>query len=225
MTQRRRPSRKHWDPRGGDPHFQKLAEQVVAESKNIPDFFYRGDLPLGKTWAMTFSKSAASDLGEVSNFETIQKDLEERFADDVTVESFSHWVVNWVERIMVRMLDEDGTVTQAGMAVLDWREKLDDYPLADEEDHSRREYEATIENIKEAASVDEADAIKIYTWLANQEGSEEELDPQDGRGAWPSDDALRQAQLSLGLVEPEEGEALPPPPPYYDPDQMTLWPS
>ncbi len=40
---RRRQSRKHWDPRRADPVFQGLAEQVIRESDNIPDFFYTGD--------------------------------------------------------------------------------------------------------------------------------------------------------------------------------------
>ena len=222
---RRKPlsGRKDWDPRGDDPSFQKLAEKVIQESADTPDFYYTGDLPLGKTWGMTFSKSRDSGLVEVSNFETIEKDLEERFGDDVTIERFNHWAVGWVERIMVRMLNDDGTVTSAGMAVLDWRERLDDYPLADEEDHSRREYEATIENIKDAASVDEGEAGKIYDWLSEHEDME--LVPSDDRGAWPSDESLHQAKLALGLEEPEEGEEMPPPPPYYDPDQMLLWPA
>ena len=220
---RYRQSRKHWDPRRADPVFQELAEQIIRESDDIPDFFYTGDLPLGKTWGMTFSRSRDSDLVEVSNFESIQKDLEERFGNDVTVERFNHWAVGWVDRVMVRMLEDNGNVTPAGIAVLEWRKQLDDYPVADEEDLSRREYEATIENIQDAASVDEEEAGRIYDWLSEYEDME--LQPQDGGGAWPSDESLHQAKLALGLEEPEEGEEEPPPPPYYDPAQMVLWPS
>ncbi len=218
-----RQSRKHWDPRRGDPAFQKRAEQVIEESESIPDFFYTGDLPLGKTWAMTFSMSRDSELLEVSNFESIQEDLEKRFRNDVTVERFSHWGVGWVDRIMVRMLEDNGNVTPAGIAVLEWRERLDDYPVADEEDYSRREYEATIENIQSAASVTDDEAAHIYGWLGEHE--EAELEMADDRGAWPSDESLHRAKLALGLEEPEEEEEVPPPPPYYDPDQMLLWPS
>lgn len=224
MVQKRRTSRKHWDPRRGDPAWQKRAENVIRESDSIPNFAYAGDLPVGKTWALTFSKNRDSELLEVSNFEAIKDDLESRFRRDVTEERFGHWAVGWVDHLMVRMLDDDGTVTPAGVAVLEWRERLADYPVADEEDYNRREHDATIENIKDAASVDEDAALDIYIWLGNQEGMEDELESRDGGGAWPSDDALRQAQLALGLVEPEEGEAVPPPPPHHDPNQMALWP-
>ena len=47
----------------------------------------------------------------------------------------------------------------------------------------------------------------------------------DDRGAWPSDESLHRAQLALGIIEPEEEEEAPLPPPYYDPAQMLLWPS
>src|SRR5436190_11123474 len=138
---------KDWFPGGGSSKDKKAALEVIEETRNMledPDVSYSGDLPLGKTWALTFGHSRDSDLLEESNWETVLKDLEEHFPEDIEVVGFRHWGVGWIEELAVRMLDKKSRVTRAATAALEWQQKLDSYPVADEEDFSRREYEATI---------------------------------------------------------------------------------
>lgn len=64
---------------------------------------------------------------------------------DVEIHRFGHWGPGWFEIVIVR----PGSPAEAeaeGLAAA-----LEDYPLLDEEDHSRREYEADIEGIKDQA--------------------------------------------------------------------------
>ncbi len=221
---RRRSSRKEWDPRKPPWKWQQLAEEAVAHTSRA-EFAYRGDLPLGKTWAFTFSQSRDSGIVDVSNFETIKEDLEKRFPDDVSDECFSHWAVGWMDHLLVRLLEDDGTVTPAGIAALEWQEKLDNYPVADEEDVSRREYGATIENIQQIGGVDEVNAPDVYRWLSDNEP--EELEIRDDGGAWPNEEAVHRALVELGLEEPEEEdeEEEPEPTPSYEhPGQVWFWP-
>ena len=202
--------------------YQKRAEEAVQESASIPDFGYSGDVDLGKTWAITFSKNRDSNLMEESNYDSIKEDLEKRFPDDVSDEHFSHLAVGWVDHLLVRMLDKRGDVTKAGAAALEWKERLDGYPVADEEDLSRRELEATLDNIKFEGSLDEETAQKVYDWLSKHNPGA--LESQDMKGGDPSDKEIDEALKGLGLKELEEDEEPPPPMPYVDPpEQMQLW--
>jgi len=205
------------------PDYQKQAEEAVKGAAGLKDFSYTGEVDLGRTWAMTFSVNRDSGLLEQSNYKTIKGDLEERFPKDVSDERFNHWAVGWVDHLLVRMLDKKGKVTKAGIAALEWQERLEGYPVADEEDYSRRELEATFENIKFEGGLDDETAQKVYDWLSEHESRE--LESSDDQGAYPSGESIERAMKGLGLMELEEDEEPPPPMPYVDPpEQMRLWP-
>jgi hypothetical protein len=132
-----------------DSEYQDEAKQAVEESDpaNIPDYAYFGDLDVGNTWAHTLSVHRDSDLLGQSNWEVILKDMEEKFPKDVTEERASHWAVGWIDKLMVRMLDDDGCVTPAGEAILAWKDALEDYPIADESHHSEKEFNYALESL------------------------------------------------------------------------------
>lgn len=207
-----------------DPKYQALAEEAVRESGSRPDFGYSGGLPIGKTWGFTFAKHRDSGLLEQSNYEVIKKDLEERFSEDVQSEHFGHWAVGWIDELAVRMLDKKGKITAAGMAALEWQEKLADYPVADEEDYSERQTEATIENIMSEGRIDRDKAGEVYGWL--WDNNERALQDSDDQGGYPYRDQIEKALRGLGYIQDEEtgewGNPPPPPPPYQDPSQLKL---
>ncbi len=120
---------------------KEFAENAVAQSAQIPDFAYFGDLPIGETWAFTFSRHRDSGILDVSNFETIREDVEDRFADDCEVVHCSHWAVGWIDHLAVRMLDGSGTPTEAAGLLQEWQRHLEDYPVASDEDYSQREHD------------------------------------------------------------------------------------
>ena len=197
--------------------YQAQAVQAVEEAAKLrasQDFSYRGPVDLGGTWAITFSQTRDSGLVEQSNYAAIKEDLEKRFPKDVRDEQFSHWGVGWVDNLLVRMLDKNGKVTEAGIAALEWKDRLEDYPVADDEDYSRRELEATLDNIKFEGGLDEDTAQKVFDWLwiNNQRA----LENRDDRGGYPSKEQIETALKALGLIEPEEGEEPPP-------EQLRFW--
>lgn len=126
-------------------NYQELAEKAVAEctseARARASFAYYGELDLGSTWAGMFGQHRDSDVLARSNFRVILADLRERFPGDVSDERSSHWAVGWSDTIYVRMLDEEGKVTPAGIAALAWKEKLEDYPVASDDDYSELEME------------------------------------------------------------------------------------
>lgn len=76
-----------------------------------------------------------SDPLDRSNFTVIYDDLSTRFPDSVDVVRFGHWAVGWVEEIAY------DTGSEVSEAVARWRDRLDSYPVADEEHFSELEWE------------------------------------------------------------------------------------
>ena len=69
---------------------------------------------------------------------------------DVVMESHDHWAVGHVDGFSIRVY-RNGEITEAFKTYHDLMEQMDGYPILDEEDYSNREYEATLENITDAA--------------------------------------------------------------------------
>ncbi len=93
-------------------------------------------------------KSRDSQAFELSNFETILKDLRDNFTEgdyddetglfegDFLVARFGHWAVGWIEEIMINPNSKNCVSFCESI-----QKKLEDYPLYDEDDFSVREDE------------------------------------------------------------------------------------
>lgn len=127
---------------------------------------------------------------------------------DVVMESHSHWAVGHVDGFSIRVY-RNSEITEAFKTYHELMEQLDGYPILDEEDYSNREYEATLENINDAAwrvkdeyTLPEGWESEVYSWLSgNRSGCVENRDDQ---GGYPSEDDLRDAFDALGFVQVEE---------------------
>ena len=177
------------------PTDQELAEKAVAESARIPDFMYFGDLPIGETWAFTFSKHRDSTIIDESNWDAIRELLIEKFPDDTEIVHSSHWAVGWIDQPAVRMLDDAGRITPAGAEAIRILEQMKDYPLLDEDDYSQREFDKSIENIKWAHGLNAPEAKAVYGWLSHNNQSE--VESVDDGGAYPSEAAVAEALKAL----------------------------
>jgi hypothetical protein len=151
-----------------------------------------------------------SDLLAESNWDALEKALKakEEFDDQWESHRFSHWAVGWVEHLSFRVLDEKGEPTAIYHFLKKWFDALDDYPVADEEDFSRREFEGTLENIeaiggrmvKDGAPDTWPDEVERWFW----DNDQRQVEPRDGGGGWPSDEAMREALGALGYLDEEE---------------------
>lgn len=176
----------------------ELAHEAVKKARN---FVWEGpsDESDPDKWAFTVSRHRDSGLLDESNFATISKDMEARFPDDVEVVHSSHWAVGWIDELAVRVFDEQGGITDAFHAIVDWKDKLEDYPIADEDDYSEREQNALIEHIASQImfsgfTVDDPEdwAYRVAQWLS-ENGYDNELENIDDRGAYPSEEAVQEA--------------------------------
>ena len=104
-------------------------------------------------WAIVYTHNRDSGLLAQSNAAVIADALRpfsETENPDVVFESHSHWAVGHVDGFSIRVY-RDGEITDAFRAYHGLMERLDAYPVLDESDYGRREYEAALENIEDAA--------------------------------------------------------------------------
>lgn len=111
-------------------------------------FSYSGELDLGGTWGWCWATNRDADALTRSNYEVISEDLLKRFPRQVQTENYSHWLCGWVERICIQLKTKKGGITQAAEAAFDWYQKLEDYPVANEEHFSQTEQDECIEIIE-----------------------------------------------------------------------------
>jgi len=93
---------------------------------------YYGDFP---TYYVFLGRSRDSDLWEESNF-LAALDLLGGESDDIIIERAGHWAVGWVEHIAINPCNADKVKIAENI-----RERLESYPVLDEEDFCEREFE------------------------------------------------------------------------------------
>jgi hypothetical protein len=134
------------------------------------------DLDDPENWAIVYTHNRDSGLLAQSNADAITEAMES-FTDtndpDVVFESHDHWAVGHVDGLSIRVY-RDGQITDAFKTYHDQAERLADYPILDEEDYSRREHEATLDNITDAAwrlkheyDLPEGREGDVFSWLSN----------------------------------------------------------
>ena len=115
----------------------ELAKMALEKPE---DFGWWGKEEMFVSWGWAgIDKSNASDALELCNFEVITDDLLKRFPGDFDLVGLGHWVVGHTDRLTVRILNDsnseidESNITDAFKATMEWKSKLEDYPVADED--------------------------------------------------------------------------------------------
>ena len=153
-------------------------------------------------WAIIYTHHRDSGLIELSNSRAIAVALEPFIEKgDVVVEHHNHWAVGWIDGFSIRVYRR-GHITRAFRTYHKLAKRLTDYPILDEVDYSSREYEATIENLADAAwkLKNEFELPKnwqesVYDWFSNNDCSA--IESSDDHGGYPNEDQLRAAFEAL----------------------------
>jgi hypothetical protein len=193
------------------------AEECENNWKRFDSFAIR-DPEVHEGRFIFYTSNRGSGLCDLSNERAIKEFLDpfmfvesEDVEPDVIEFGASHWAVGYVDGFSLRVFKQGTTEpTEAFKCLCEIAERLADYPLLDEEDHSRREYEATLENIgNEGRRLFDKDApegweVHVFRWLwNNNQGAIENTDDQ---GGYPSEDNIKEALIALLLIEADEEE-------------------
>jgi hypothetical protein len=149
-----------------------ISPSDITEALRTPsNFGYSGDLPIGETWALgPVIRHRESKILEESNADALIAHLESLVSegvileDDYQVTTCGHWAVGWVEHLSFRAIEANGEPTNVFRALKAWDAALSDYPVADDEDYSRRQYETQLDSIAdEVRKLLKSDALEGYS--------------------------------------------------------------
>ena len=166
-------------------------------------------------WTVVYTVNRDSRLREESNAAVYELELE-RFTRGpratVVPERHTHWACGWVDGYSIKVYCGNATggarVTKAFKAYCDLRAREQRTGVLDDDDYTRREHEATLANVYNAAWQLEHEydlpagwAAAVEDWLLSN--MEDELVSQDDEGGYPSEAALRAAFDALGYLKQE----------------------
>ncbi len=170
-------------------------------------------------WAIFYTHHRESSLLELANHKVIEKIIEpfcvgvdedaegHEIYPDCEAITHRHWAVGWIAGYQIRIFRDSSKTekTEAAMAYEKILQRLENYPILDENLYSDMEYEATLENIqrlcKEMATEgwqlgDIEDATqRAYNWLS--EHNPNSLENNGDQGGHPSEDDLIEAFIGL----------------------------
>lgn len=155
-------------------------------------------------------RSRDSSLLEQSNAAALVANLEQHpeLADDWQETRCGHWAVGWLDHLSLRVLDAAGQETVVFQLVRAWFDALADYPIADEEDFSRREDEALHDSVRQSGQRHVRDDVgdewvgAVVVYLGDHDPRQ--LESRGPEGPSPDDDAVLDALRELDLVERED---------------------
>lgn len=163
------------------------------------------DISSPDDWAIVSTHHRDSGLLDQSNAAVIEEALQpftKGRNPDVVAEHHHHWAVGHVVGYSIRVFKR-GRITKAFRVYHALTERMADYPVLDEEDYSRRQYDATIVNLVDAAwrlrneyELPEGWEYMVFDWLSENDDSA--IEDTDDRGGYPSEDQLRSAFDALG---------------------------
>jgi len=185
-------------------NIEETAKELAGNWRRFESFAWHDQPNSPEDYCIVYTHNRDSGLVAQSNADAIAKLLAE-FPNDVIEEHHSHWAVGWVDGYAIRVYRR-GVITKGFRAYCDILTRLDDYPLLDEEDYSKREYESTIENIKSESYDSDRFAPpegwegEVFSWLwDNNQGAVENRDDQ---GGYPTREEIHEAltALNYGIV-------------------------
>jgi len=164
------------------------------------------DLEDADAWMIWYTSHRDAGLLEQSNEQAINKRLKpfsECDDPDLVFERHSSWLVGFIDGFSIRVFKADGTITPVFEEFCQIKAELDAYPILDESDYSKREYEATLENYRSELwrlryELPEGWEAEVYSWF-NDNGQERYIENSDDRGGWAPREKLIEALEALGL--------------------------
>jgi hypothetical protein len=194
----------------GEMELEDAAKAAAGNHRNFECFCWHRerDLDDPENWAIVYTHHRDSDLLDQSNAAAIEEAMQPFVeSGDVVFESHHHWAVGHVDGFSIRVY-RNGQITEAFEKYHELAERMANYPVLDESDYSSREYEATLENLTDAAwrlkreyELPEGWERPVYDWFSEHDCSA--IESSDDRGDYPSKEQLRTAFEALGYQQLE----------------------
>jgi hypothetical protein len=117
------------------------------------DFGYWGSKDMFETWGFCgIDKNRDSSILDISNFDYISKALMEEFPSKFRIETYRHWAVGSVTRLVCKILATKGEVEQQNITdafrkAMEWLDNLAEYPIANQDDYHEKKHLKRVDNL------------------------------------------------------------------------------
>ena len=129
-------------------NIEERAESMANNHKLFKSFSWT-DRPSEGVWCLHYTHTRDSDRVERSNGEAIAIEMLKESSDDVSLEHHTHFAVGWVDGVAVKVYGDDGKITEAFGKLHELLERIEDYPILDENAHAALESEELAEEFSE----------------------------------------------------------------------------
>lgn len=134
------------------PYVENIEEFAKQATTKPEEFGYWGSKDMFDTWGFTnIDQNRDSDALEKANFKYITEELMGIFPEDFRIENYAHWAVGNVDRLVCRVYEDDTdkkVIASSFYLAMEWLDKLDDYPVADEETYDKMIDDDNIDSIE-----------------------------------------------------------------------------
>jgi hypothetical protein len=187
---------------------EAAARELAGNWRSFECFIWHRakDLDDADQWMIWYTSSPQAGLLEQSNEKVINERLapySEGDDPDVVFERHSHWAVNTLTGISIRVVRADGSITEAFREFCRIKERLEDYPILNESHYSELEYGATLENYahemwREGKNLPEGWESEVYSWFSDN-GHDSFIENRDDQGGYAPRENIIEALQVLGL--------------------------
>ena len=129
-------------------NIEERAAAMADNHKNYKDFSWT-DRPSEGVWCLHYTHTRDSDRVERSNGKAIAVEMLKESSDDVSLEHHTHFAVGWVDGVAVKVYGDDGAVTEAFQKLHELLEKIEEYPILDEDGYSSLENDELTEQMSQ----------------------------------------------------------------------------
>lgn len=194
----------------GEMELEAAAKAAAGNWLKFNSFWWhrQNEIDDPESWAIIYVRHRDSGLLDLSNAEAIETALTpftEGNDPNVVMENHDHWAVGKIYGFSIRVRRR-GKITRAFRKYHELAQRLANYPILDESDYYAREYEATLENISNAAWMLKYDLpdgwVKtVYGWFSEKDC--DAIENSDDQGGYPSEEQLKAAFEALGYKQLE----------------------
>ena len=159
-------------------------------------------------WAIVHTHTRDADLLEQSNAAAIAERMAPHVESGEAREEHSgHWAIGWVDGYAIRV-ETDGQRTAAAKEWDAIQEQLADYPVLNEEDLGEREYEASLESVKEwGAWCANERAESADGWIGDVMVALTDANALQDEDGWFGEEDIHKVMRELGYLDLESSAA------------------
>lgn len=181
----------------------EAAREAAGNWQKFESFAWHDKPADAAHWCIVYTHNRDSDVLTRSNAEAIHKEMSGfitgRDNASVRAEDHNHWACGWVKGYAIKVYTKSGKVTVAFRKWCELQARLADYPVLDEEAHSRMEYEECLETIKACGRGTVLEALDDDYWPGRVYRELNVNHPDDVR-----EDDVRKKLAEFGFLQPDE---------------------